>query len=75
MRAREKMLPWSELSLALDALDDAIAHGDVARARGLLQSTVPEYAAIADVVDWVTCAEDASVTKEIAREPMHAVAR
>jgi FlaA1/EpsC-like NDP-sugar epimerase len=53
MRAQEKMLPWDDLEIALIALTRTIEEGDAARARAILQATVPEYSAMSGLVDWV----------------------
>lgn len=63
MRARERMLPWDELEEALAALRDAIDDGDVARARAILQALVPEYSAMAGLVDWVTQAQAVPISE------------
>lgn len=65
MRAREKMLPWSELSATLLALGETIENGDAMGARSILQSTVPEYAAISDLVDWVAGARASMVEQSL----------
>lgn len=59
MRAREQMLPWPQLKVALDALQSAVSNGDAARGRSILSDVVTEYHAIADLVDWTIGARTA----------------
>lgn len=59
MRAREQMLLWPQLKVALDALQSAVINGDAAQGRLILSDVVTEYHAIADLVDWTISARTA----------------
>lgn len=59
MRAREHMLSWTQLKVALDALENAVTTRDAARGRSILADIVTEYHAMADLVDWTVGAHRA----------------
>jgi FlaA1/EpsC-like NDP-sugar epimerase len=53
MKAHEDFLPWTELKVALDELDQALRVNDVPMIRQLLQQLVNGYQTNGRVVDWV----------------------
>ncbi len=62
MRARERMLPWGELSLMLQSISTALEQGDAARVRALLRAAVPEYSQTSELVDWVARQRSAAMS-------------
>lgn len=53
LRAHEKFMPWSRLSVMLDNLQAALNDGDARLAQRLLREAVPEYVPNSALVDWV----------------------
>jgi FlaA1/EpsC-like NDP-sugar epimerase len=53
MKAHEDFLPWSQLTLKLTKLQQALATNDVPLIRAILKKLVPGYQPEGDVVDWV----------------------
>ena len=51
MMAQEEMLPWQELKLIIDQLDDAVEKYDQEDVRKLLIKAVPEFQPQGDIVD------------------------
>ena len=53
MKAHEEFLPWDELQIKLNCLNDALDVNDVPLIRTLLKDLVPGYQSEGAVVDWV----------------------
>jgi FlaA1/EpsC-like NDP-sugar epimerase len=63
LKAIEPCLPWPDLRVQLSRLRQMIDEGEVAQARGLLCSLVPEFAPTSEVVDWTVVASKPLVDK------------
>lgn len=53
MKAHEDFLPWTQLKLKLEQLQQGLAINDVPQIRTILKELVPGYQPEGDVVDWV----------------------
>lgn len=53
MKAHEDFLPWQQLVLKLEKLQQSLAVNDVPQIRTILKELVPGYQSEGDVVDWV----------------------
>lgn len=71
LMAREHGLPWHELRVNLNRLEQLISAGDVASAHALLRELVAEFSPTSAIVDWVTAknGERAGLRREMVAWP------